>query len=99
MHLTPLHACGGRRIVPIVAPGWMVKVDHKITVVRGDRVIENQFADRTPITEDAPLKDRRAVRRAFISHFNVKGDGAFWAGVAFVKNLRHDFVRKSNASP
>ena len=72
----------------------MVKVDHKITVVRDDRIIENQFADRTPITEDAPLKYGRAVRRAFIRHFNVKGDGAFWAGVALVKNLRHDFVTK-----
>jgi len=70
----------------------MVKVDHKITVVRDHRIIENQFANRAPITEGAPLKYWRAVRRAFIRHFNVKGDRAFWAGVTFVKNLRHDFV-------
>jgi hypothetical protein len=51
----------------------MVKMDDKIAVVRGNRVIECQFPDRTPILEGAPLKKRRALCRTFISHFNVKG--------------------------
>src|SRR5580700_3843707 len=93
-HLTLIDAGGCRRIVSVFAPRWLVKVNYKVAIIRDDRIIESQFADRAPTPERAPLKTHCSLSRALIGHFNLEGESAFRQRIAFIKNLRHDFVAK-----
>ena len=77
----------------------MVEVNHIITVIRDDSVIESKFADPAPIAEGTPLKYSRAPRRTFVSHFDVEGERAFGHSITWVKDLRHDFFTKIQRRP
>ena len=77
----------------------MVKVDNKIAVVRRDGIIERQCANFPPVFKSTALEDRRPLRRTLIGYFDVKLQGAFWLWIAFIKNLRHDFIAKIHRFP
>jgi hypothetical protein len=83
---------GRCRIIPVVAPARMIEMNDKVAVVGNDGVVEDQLADTAPILEGSPHETQDVTRRPFIRHFDVKGELAFWNGIAHVENLRHDFV-------
>src|SRR5450432_631291 len=81
-------------VVSIVPPCRVVKVNHKIAVVRDDSIIEGQPTDVTPMVEGTPLRDWSTPGGALIGHLDLEGKSAPWLSVTFVKNLRHYFVTK-----
>jgi hypothetical protein len=72
MHLASAQTRRRRAIVPIIAPRGMVEMNHKITVLRDDRIIESQSANATPIAECAALPERYTSRGTLIGCFDMK---------------------------
>src|SRR6202040_2218624 len=86
------HRRGG--IVAVVPPRRVIEVNDEIAIVRGDRFVKHQSPDTRPIAEPAPLKERRAVRRALVRYLDVKSQAALSGSVTSIINLRHDFIAK-----
>jgi hypothetical protein len=72
----------------------MIKVDDEVAIVGCHRFTEYESADTPPIGEAAPLKEYRALGRAFVRYLDLKRQAARWRGIASVVDLRHDFIAK-----
>src|ERR1051325_7401503 len=92
MHLALVGAGLGGWIITIRSPRRMIEVDYKIAVVRNNRLVESESSNSSPVTEGAPLGQARPVPRAFIGHLDVENEFSPRRWIAFIKNVRHDFV-------
>src|ERR671923_214839 len=89
----------GRGVVPIIPPRGMIKVDDKVAIVRGDRVIKSQCANRTPVLESTPLKNGQTLGDTFVGDFYVENERPFRGRIASVEYLRHHFIAEVQAFP
>src|SRR2546423_7179673 len=94
MHFALVRASRRGWIVPIGSPRRMIEVDHKITVVRNNRVVESKSSDLLPVTEAKVLGHARTTSRALVRRLNVEDQFPFGGWIASVKNMRHHFVTK-----
>src|SRR5262245_40157429 len=90
---------GGRRIVAILPPGRVRKVNHRVTVVRDDGVVEDDGADLPPVLESAAQTERRARRLALVGDLDVERERALGRRIALIEDLGHDFVADVEVGP
>ena len=85
------------RIVPVVSPRRMVKMNDKVAIVGRHRLVEHDPADAPPIADGAALC-QQARGPAIVGYFDVKGQRPLGAGSPRSYILPRISSRKSRSS-
>ncbi len=86
------HGC--TRIIALMPPRWMMKLNDKVNIIRSNGLIKNQTADTPPMSHLYPLERRQPCNATMIGHFDIKDQFALSKRKSPIINLRHDFIVK-----
>ena len=90
---------GRLRIVAVVAPAWMMKVDDVIAVEGRHRVVETQRPDPPPVLERPLGEAEQRELRSVVGYLDMKSELAPRRGIALVENLAQHLVANIEVSP